>query len=233
LKQETITQILTLLSTMKGYPSFPIVTHAGADIDAIRLTYISVLAPMPDALGDSIRREVLLRFDERPSVKDLVDWARSLGPMKTFAPSYLRMVDTAAPRTAGNGLKQIEAPANGEAAFPVSACPPAEAKAIMARIKARMQSDKGIGGEGSHDFGLQFEILPGFKDAGRVNRTQPSMSKTAAEGAALDRNTRWPHQHTSIFKKGDPQRSLKQSQPSDTAPMTFNVKKAAGKEVLI
>jgi hypothetical protein len=187
-KLSTFSKLAAKLSTLEGFPAWS---------DTMSENYFTDTQDIPEAVAALMVQGVGRQFDKRPSAKLLRDWAGTLTPQKTFRPAYLSQVDTPGRRPA------LQAP-NGASAFPVACVPPQEAKDIMARIKARVQAEARGGEEGSTEYGLQFEILPGFMGAGRISRTCPSGTRPVAEKAAAERNARWPHQHTTVFHVSDP-----------------------------
>jgi len=182
-----ISQILTVLSTMKGYPSMPPLNLDDAGMDPVRAGYAGLLMRMPDALGIKVRGGVLLRFDERPSVKNLADWAQSIGSVKTF-----NIEDLSA--------RQLTGPVGEDA--PTG--PPPAVRAVFAELQKQILEESRGKGAGSAVYGLQFKILPGFAGAGQISRTYASFSRAAAEKSAEDRNRCWSHQQTTVFHRSDP-----------------------------
>jgi len=181
-------KLASRLSTMGGYPGW---SETMAD------NYCADLLDLPDGVVSRMIPQVQKKFDDRPSVKQLREWARDLARSRTFD---IRQIAGPPPAPARRNAPRLEAPSGGVAAFAAQVLPPAAAREVIARLKAH----GGETNDGPNEYGLQFEILPGFKGAGRVSRTHHSYTQGSAQNSAEDRNAKWPHQRTSVFRKGDP-----------------------------
>lgn len=187
-----ISQVCTLLATMKGFPNWP-VARAGDPPTAMDRAYFAGLQDLSDDVGRLICNKALFAFDERPSVKQLREWAVSMAPARTF------QIEGPA---AGNPLRLVttlgDQPASAEA-FAAHVLPPMAAKEVIVRLKATAAPP-----ESRFEYGLRFETLPGFKGAGHVSRTHPHYTLEGARRAAQERNEKWPHVETTVFHKDDP-----------------------------
>lgn len=178
MKSELIAQICTVLSTMKADQPW---TAKHEEV------YFLGLHDVSDQVGAQLVRQILQEWDWRPSVKEIRDLASAL-----VAPPVFDINRLSAP-VAGID-RQLPAPPAAPA--PVGR---QQARRIMDELRKRAAR---LGGEDEQGplCGLQFRNL----STGAVQRTNPYMSRRAAEAKAADRNKRWPHQETTVFTKGDP-----------------------------
>jgi hypothetical protein len=199
--EELTSQICVLLGTMKGYPSWP--TGGGA-LSAIELAYVTALGGIPPPMLRQVRDQVLMQFDERPSVKALREWAAALAPPPTFTVPPPRQLTGPA-----EGERPAYRPGSASLTGAGGCLPPFVARRLVDHLRVKEAEKPALE---RCEYGLQFEILPGFLGAGRISRTCPRMSAANAERQAQERNEKWPHQHTSVFRKDEPVRSARETE---------------------
>jgi hypothetical protein len=189
------------LATMKGFPAWS---------DAVMENYFMDLADIPDAIGEQMARGVLRQFDERPSVKQLREWAAQLAPRKSFdiadlSPRpALTHADANRPRLTSSASRLTssltdEKPGLAEYAGGIvaaSGAPPAVVKQMMARFRTQAKQEETI----SERWGLQFRE----KSTGRISRGGATHTEAAARQLAEERNQKWPHVETTAYRHGDP-----------------------------
>lgn len=154
------------LSLMDGYPAWN---------DTMSENYFADLNDIPPSVMDKMTADLLKRYDKRPSVKQLREWAMTIEPPR-FMADYL---DHHTPRLEGPHASKEEA------------------RAIMTMLRARTKT---LAAPGATCYGLQFRN----KETNHVQRTRPTYSERQAVRLADERNEKWPHQETTPFKKGDP-----------------------------
>lgn len=191
---------------MKGYPPMPPLAEDDAGMDPMRAGYAGLLMRMPDALGLKVRDGVLLRFDERPSVKNLADWALSLGPAPTFD---IRQLDNkysdgpAEPPAHRSGGMSTPAAATltvaRNAAVTGKAPIPESARAIFRQLQERSKADAHRGHAGpavTGDWGLEYT----FSD-GRTERCPAIHSQEEARRRQEDVCRKYSHFQCRVYQK--------------------------------
>ena len=148
-------KLASRLSTMDGFPGWS---------DKMSENYFGDLQAVPDDIGQCMVKGVGQRFDERPSAKNLLDWARSLGPQRTFD---IKQLDAPAYRSGGTrtlGCAALGAIAKNGITEKVSV--PESARAIIRALEERPRAES----QHDHasvlvlltgDFGLEYHWLDG------------------------------------------------------------------------
>ena len=194
---ENITAILTILSTMKGYPPMPAL-RPDETMDPLRMTYLGLLSRIPDALARTIRNDILLRFDERPSVKNLAEWARSLGPQKPFD---IRQLDAGAYREGGPCRPGTPALAaltgegkSGDGKTPV----PTSAKAVIEALRQKEQAQHRGNSAAlpTGDYGLEY-----FYPDGKTERFPARHSEAEAQARRAEVCFKYSHFTCRVYRK--------------------------------
>lgn len=203
-------QLKVRLQTLDG---FPVWTDKTGGI--LAENYFADLQDIPDPLVLRMVAGIGRRYDRRPSAKHLREWASE---MAQSVPSDMKQLTgysdqcysdhsfsddsggESLPVAYRGGSVRLEAPVGGVAAYAAQVLPPPAAREIIARLKQK----GGRTADGPCEYGLQFEILPGFAGEGRIMRTHHGYTKPAADKAAEERNAKWPHQRTTVFHKTNP-----------------------------
>lgn len=90
MNQKLLSETLIVLSTMKGWPAL-VMPAEDEELGPVAMGYVSLLLRVPDDIGRKMRDGVLMRYNDRPDVKALGEWAASLAQSKPSAPEYLRL----------------------------------------------------------------------------------------------------------------------------------------------
>ncbi len=90
-KEALIAGVLTALSTMRGWPPLTMPRTDDEPMEPVAMSYALPLSRMPESTLRVILEGVTLRYDERPSVKALGEWAVSIAQAKPDAPQYLAL----------------------------------------------------------------------------------------------------------------------------------------------
>lgn len=185
-----LSAILVKLGTMDGR-YWPALRDDDDELDPDRASYAEVLMDLPDETGGGILRGVLTAFMARPSHKALRQWAVGLVPQPSFD---IRQLDgprqTLGPGGVQTRLTGPKMDRLGDSVRAVGPAPPS-VKAEMAEFRRQAPASPP---EGRREFGLEFA----------TGRTEASYTQSRAQALADERNRQWPHQHTGVFRKGDP-----------------------------
>lgn len=176
-------KLTTQLETMDGFPSWS---------DRMSESYYANLSDIPDAVAQQMIPLVRKQFGPRPDVKTLREWATTLSGRKTF--------EIPPPKT-DSGKQITHRPGSPQLESAGACLPHGFAKRLVDHLR-KAEAEKPP--EERSEYGLQFEIRDGFLGAGRISRTHPRLVQSQAQAQADERNLKWPHQHTSVFRKDDP-----------------------------
>ncbi len=197
---DNVATILTLLSTMKGFPAFP-APKPESELTPVQAAYAGVLIRISDEDGKAIRNGLLFRYDERPSVKALADWARELSASRLpDVPAYL-LPDI---RSAGIGRPGVAAvalltTAARNAKADGGAIPAAAKEAIrLLRDQHKGATAVIVPVADAGDWGLEHK----YKD-GRLDRLPARYSEAAARQKAKEQAAKYPHVTVRVYCKSD------------------------------
>lgn len=149
-------KLASRLSTMDGFPGWS---------DKMSENYFGDLQAVPDDIGQCMVKGVGQRFDERPSAKNLLDWARSLGPQRTFD---IKQLDAPAYRPGSNrtlGCAALGAIAKNGITEKTKV--PESARAVIRALEERHRAESQRGHASLNpllptgDFGLEYHWLDG------------------------------------------------------------------------
>lgn len=182
------------LSTMHGYPGWS---------EAMSENYFADLGDLPDAVTQQMIAGVGKCFDERPSAKNLREWARSLGPQKPFD---IRQLSAPKPAAHRPGSSQLSARAGLTSAVAVTekiaaekAGIPDSVKAVFRQIKERDRADRRgvvISSPQTGDWGLEY-IYPG----GKTERYPARFSEELAQQKAREITSKYSHLQCRVWHK--------------------------------
>jgi len=177
------------LSTMAGYPGWS---------DVMSENYFLDLAHIPDDIGQRMVQEVGHRFDERPSAKNLLDWARSLGPQKPFD---IRQLDAGAHREGGPCRPGASALAaltgegkSGDGKTPMPTSAKAVIEALRQKEQARYRGNSAALPTG--DYGLEY-----FYPDGKTERFPARHSEAEAQARRAEVCRKYSHFTCRVYRK--------------------------------
>lgn len=90
-KEDLISAALTQMSTMRGWPPLTMPRTDDEEMEPVALSYALPLSRMPESTLRVILGGVTLRYNDRPDVKQLGEWAAAIAQAKTSAPDYLSL----------------------------------------------------------------------------------------------------------------------------------------------
>ena len=193
LKSALISKVLTQLSTMQSYPALQ-VPKDSEDLGPVAASYAAVLSRFPDATLQAMYEGVLLRYDERPSVKALNEWAAEIAQSRPALPAYLtsdapRLTGPAPASCGGSALAIITDAARQSKA--AGAAIPEDAKAIFRQLRDREKQGAGcviVPRAEAGDWGIEHIRQDGTRD-----KLPARWSEAAARAKAAEQAAKYPH----------------------------------------
>ena len=193
-----ISKILTQLSTMQGFPALPMPKSPDEQLAPVAASYAAVLSRFPDSTLRAMFEGVLLRYDERPSVKALAEWAAEIAQARPALPAYFapetpRLTGPAPASCGGSALAVITDAARQSKASGGSPIPD-DAKAIFRQLREREKSGAGSAGAvivpraEAGDWGIEHIRQDGTRD-----RLPARWSEAAARTKAAEQAAKYPH----------------------------------------
>lgn len=198
-----ISQVLTQLSTLKGFPPLPAPKGEADDLGPVAASYAVLLSQLPDATLQRFFERVTIRYDERPSVKALAGWAAEIVQSTVSVPDYLAVgnglarITDGAETGAASALRLLtDAARSGSAAgSPVPSAAKEAIRAFRDRVQADARASSGrtteiviVPAGQAGDWGLEY-----VRAEGGIDKFPARWSETAARAKARKIAAKYPH----------------------------------------